>query len=487
MYGGKLRFLFATFVRYCEVNMKKILVFIAGLFAMVLLSACVSATPEYTVTFEANGGEGVATQVTVKVDEDYALPNVSKTGYKFYGWFDNANFIGEPVTTIPAGNEKDIKLYAKFSKVYTVTYLVDGGSHANVTSFTEEDNVVLSPAKKSGYVFLGWYTTPAREGENVEVLNQARDAILYAKYGTAYSIVYELNGGVNDKDNPEEFCAEQRVVLKAPTQNGMNFLGWYGSDNSRITAISLGTTEDVYLYAKWENAKYTITWDFAGGRSNATYPSQYTFGEGVSEECFAYPTKDNMVFAGWYAEKEGVETHVKNISGKDYGDLTIRAKWVNAEAVTLGARWEDKKTTGTANGNASYNAEAYTVTVPEELKNMLREGRLGVEIVGTFYANVQSQGDCTANAIVYLSVNGDEHLVCSATAKGGGYGVPGIPQNGSWGGSGNQAKSVKLNLTADEIKIGYRYAFTSDKKNTLVNISLHYGCVQLVCRFYIIG
>ena len=54
-------------------------------------------------------------ELPLTVDEEYYLPTafaMRKEGYKFAGWYDNANFTGEVITTIPANYTGT--LYAKW-------------------------------------------------------------------------------------------------------------------------------------------------------------------------------------------------------------------------------------------------------------------------------------------------------------------------------------------------------------------------------------
>lgn len=44
----------------------------------------------------------------------------------------------------------------------------------------------------------------------------------------AYTITYNLNGGVNDPDNPTSYVSDtSKLELKAPSRDGVAFLGWY--------------------------------------------------------------------------------------------------------------------------------------------------------------------------------------------------------------------------------------------------------------------
>ena len=71
----------------------------------------------------------------------------------------------------------------------------------------------------------------------------------------AYTITYELNGGVNDKTNPLFFMAEDKITLKNPSKDGYRFSGWYETADFSGTAVkgwaAGDKTENVTLYAKW--------------------------------------------------------------------------------------------------------------------------------------------------------------------------------------------------------------------------------------------
>ena len=74
-----------------------------------------------------------------------------------------------------------------------------------------------------------------------------------------YTIRYELNGGINNADNPSEYITgDNDIILKEPTKQGYTFEGWYlDSDyQTPITVIPADTAKEYVLYAKWtENNK----------------------------------------------------------------------------------------------------------------------------------------------------------------------------------------------------------------------------------------
>ena len=76
-----------------------------------------------------------------------------------------------------------------------------------------------------------------------------------SKYSTSYSILYEMNGGINAPGNPASYNAETlSIELKTPTKSDCIFLGWYEkedfSDNP-VTQITVGSSGNKTFYARW--------------------------------------------------------------------------------------------------------------------------------------------------------------------------------------------------------------------------------------------
>ncbi|MEE0808931.1 MAG: InlB B-repeat-containing protein, partial [Acutalibacteraceae bacterium] len=112
-----------------------------------------SATQEYTVTFNSNGGSAVSAAKTVggKVTKP---ADPTRSGYKFMGWYKQGsstawNF-GDKVTA-------DITLVATWEAIeYNVTFDSAGGS---AVASAKTSGKVTKPADptRAGYIFAGWY------------------------------------------------------------------------------------------------------------------------------------------------------------------------------------------------------------------------------------------------------------------------------------------------------------------------------------------
>ena len=112
-----------------------------------------------------------------------------------------------------------------------------------------------------------------------------------------YQITYDLDGGVNNPDNPTEYCGgDLPIELKDPTKEGYEFVKWT-LDGRRATGIKEGKTGDFHFVAEWKKiVQHTITFNSDGGTDVES--QTVTEGERVSEP--AAPTKEGYTFIGWY-------------------------------------------------------------------------------------------------------------------------------------------------------------------------------------------
>ena len=131
------------------------------------------------------------------------------------------------------------------SPYYTVNFYND-----NVLIKTEEVklNFPATPPKaplKLGYNFMGW----SEDFSKVE-----SDLDIYAEYEIIHYPITYINDG-SEVNNPSTYTINDEVVLKAPTKEGYNFIGWYQED-VLINIIPVGSTKELTLTARYEAIKY---------------------------------------------------------------------------------------------------------------------------------------------------------------------------------------------------------------------------------------
>ncbi len=221
-----------------------------------------------------------------------------------------------------------LSLFSCGTKVenFELSFNVDGENYATIiTTGTETIKIPENPSK-DGYTFDGWYwdkdvwSKPFTANSLLDAPISS-DMSVYAKFTPiAYSISYEMDGGTHN--NPATYTIESSFEFADAQKAGYTFLGWYtdASFATPIKAISSGTTGDMTLYAKFELATYSITYENTKDAEN-TNPDNYTIhSETIS---FVPLSKDGYTFDGWYVG----DTKVMEISKGSTGNLTLTAKW----------------------------------------------------------------------------------------------------------------------------------------------------------------
>ena len=157
-----------------------------------------------------------------KVGTQLTLNEPFKEGNMFLGWYDNAEFSGEKVTSVTSG----VKLYACWFDLnapapeFNITYELNGGKNASdaPTKYTQGEGVKLVKPTQEGYTFIGWSTDA--EGTNIitSISNTARgDIKLYAQWVEGEDEVLKVNYVYTDGKlptrNPESLAETIEYVF----------------------------------------------------------------------------------------------------------------------------------------------------------------------------------------------------------------------------------------------------------------------------------
>ncbi len=231
---------------------------------------------QYTITYNANGGNGAPSNQTKKHGENITLSSVkpTKTGYTFTGWNTSSNGSG---TSYSSGgtysNNSNVTLYAQWKvNTYTITYNANGGSWAPSNQTKKHgENITLSSVKptKPGYTFTGWNTSSNGSGTSYSsggTYSNNSNVTLYAQWkANTYTITYNANGGSGAPSNQTKKHGENITLSSVkPTKTGYTFTGWNTYSNGSGTSYSSGGTysnnSNVTLYAQWQSvSSYTVT------------------------------------------------------------------------------------------------------------------------------------------------------------------------------------------------------------------------------------
>ena len=365
---------------------------------------------EYEVTLDA--GEGTLAQESTKVtyDAPVGLPvPTAPAGSYFVGWYTaetNGTLVADGSAWMIAS---DTTLYARYETAVdvTVTLNADGGTVEEGTlpasvMFTQGAPVAGLPILvKEGCTFAGWYTAESggTQYENGDVWNEgAVVTALYARFTpNTYIINYIVNGGSPIAQSSYVY-GTGLSGLPVPTKTGGVFAGWYldAALTQAVAQISATQYGNVTLYAGWDTAVCTVTFDTVGG--SAVDSVEISFGSTITRP--ADPTRNGYVFAGWYSDSD--YQYAYDFAATVTQDLMVYAKWtVGTYLVTYDA-----------NGGAAVGASSYTYgTGIEELPVTVRDG---YDFAG-WYTNAELTGEAVTS--ISAEQYGDLTLYASWTPR----------------------------------------------------------------------
>jgi uncharacterized repeat protein (TIGR02543 family) len=139
-----------------------------------------------TVTYVSDHTEHEA--VTIEKGSTLDLPTTSTVeGYDFDGWFNE----GDEKVDSPYTVDANITLTAKWTKLWTVTYMSDGVEIDSEIVRDGESIVLKAPSiKKTGYTFHCWEPGGIKADSSIEI---AADITLTAKW-TKDPVAYSISG-----------------------------------------------------------------------------------------------------------------------------------------------------------------------------------------------------------------------------------------------------------------------------------------------------
>ena len=150
------------------------------------------SVPTANITLHTFTGDTKTYSSKYVVGNTTPLPvNVACEGYnKFAGWYNNANLVGNAVTSISSSETGDKEYWAKYKQSHTVTFELNGGliEGGEIDHYIEGEVTPLPAFVFNGDAsFEGWYTTPDCSGERYVAIpaTATEDMTFYAKWGEA--------------------------------------------------------------------------------------------------------------------------------------------------------------------------------------------------------------------------------------------------------------------------------------------------------------
>ena len=222
----------------------------------------------YTVTFDTQGGNEIASLINVEHGSYITKPlqDPVKEGYTFEGWYTTH----ECKTKFDFENQQiteDTVIYAKWNMLtFKVSFESNGGSKVSPYENVNYGSTVNEPTKptKEGYTFEGWYTSSnLLDSEKFSFATAiTSNLILYAKWKVIhYEITFMLDGGTGSTTATVDFYNKYVGTVPAvPSKANYIFVGFYTEStigkgslvvDSDMRIVGQQIKGNIILYAHW--------------------------------------------------------------------------------------------------------------------------------------------------------------------------------------------------------------------------------------------
>ena len=290
----------------------------------------IPATGQLTV-FPANATSTLSTVVTLDNTIDTATA-LSGTTYVFTGWKEsgtNSVYKGGDSYLMPAA---DVTFTAQWVAIYTVSYVLNGGSGAVPVDVIRTDgateqltNVVPT---KVGYNFAGWKDQAGASVSGSSFTVGSTRYLLYAQWTPiTYKVTYSANGGTGGPAGTTDGNYGATVTLDSatlPTFTNYKFVGWRIGTTTYSAGGTYVLTADVTANAQWESTLSQIFFDVNGATGTAA-PIVATQGVAVALPSVGTFSRAGFALAGWIGG--GVTTPTATFTNSTTNSVTLIAQW----------------------------------------------------------------------------------------------------------------------------------------------------------------
>gem|GEM_PF-2309022 len=204
-----------------------------------------------TISFNANGGTGTMSSVTVTNGSNYTIKanGFSRSGYTFTGWRTGASSgtsygAGATISNVTS----NITLYAQWVANRTISFNANGGTGTmssvtvtNGSSYTIKANGF----SRTGYRFIGWKTA-ASSGTSYSaggtISSVTSNITLYAQWQIiTYTVIFDLKGGTRTGGGALSQTVNHGSAATAPTvwKDEHFLVGWDKAFNNVTSNLTV--------------------------------------------------------------------------------------------------------------------------------------------------------------------------------------------------------------------------------------------------------
>ena len=292
-------------------------------------------------SISGSGGSGTANSSSASDPATYTKSDCSKSDYVVYlgrQGSDYTTLTSIAITTPGTDGHFDVSFadqtgFGGTSSLPSTIYGVESGLKI----------LQVSNPTATGYTFGGWYTDASCEtAVNWGMMTITADKTLYAKWtAKTTTVTINANTGNHGSTAPSAFTATYGQALPEFTAatgvSGWRLTGYYDAATNGAKVIDADGTfssnggvwnrldgDALTLYAQYEEALYTITYNANGGSCATSTAKQASFGE---ELTLPTPTWSGYTFDGWY--NAGSKIGDAGDSYAPTADISLYAKWTD--------------------------------------------------------------------------------------------------------------------------------------------------------------
>ena len=277
------------------------------------LVACGEKEEGIKYTFETNGGAKIEV-MDAEAGASITLPIPEKAGYEFEGWYTNAEFTGEPVTTVVA--ESSATYYAKWAQLYTITLDLKGGSLSSTSiSLKAGANIYKAVAdlvpQKDLAQFGAWLYNGAELAKNATMPES--NITLTAKYKVAYTAeIWVQNTATGEYEKDQEIVSYEYAGVEVTSSQKLVGLKEVKHDNTLVKLVlSENAAENIFKhYYTRETFEVRFEPNAPDGSALQATTEEVVYGESV--EVPSNYTVEGYCLIGWATSKTGEMVYKAN-------------------------------------------------------------------------------------------------------------------------------------------------------------------------------
>ena len=285
-------------------------------------------------TLEYSAGASISNQITYGAS--FTLPDMSRTGYRFLGWYNGDNKVEAGAWSI----DSNVTLVPRWEiRTNTITLDPNGGTVSSASiSVTYGNSYTLPTLTRTGYSFDGWFSGNTQYTSGT--WNEEADVTLVAKWtANEYNLILK---DIGKKDIVVTFnynysgSTSTTVTLKdgdtlsypsMPSRSGYIFRGWY-TDAACTTRFDFTSaiTSDLTLYAGWTDmprnyvytevqkdpSEYTSSSDYYSVSTNYTNSSSmkhiYLVAQEAGTHYIYWKNSNSSSYYGYYLQIHNTTT-----------------------------------------------------------------------------------------------------------------------------------------------------------------------------------